>query len=118
MAARRILSSLFIATSLVGIQAQTPSTYVDPATGITFLQATQDGGHAFGIALPEEGGSDFIGQISAPLQEGYAGISLTSSMTGGLLIVAWPNGNDVVAGLRKAVRYALDKYLPLLLLTV
>jgi cellobiose dehydrogenase (acceptor) len=104
MASRRVLSSLFLAASWVGVQAQTTANYTDAATGIKFLQITQENGHAFGVALPETAtGSDFIGQISAPLSEGWAGVSLTSSMTAGLLVVAWPNGNDVVAALRKAV---------------
>src|SRR5262245_20780458 len=111
MAARYILSTLLFAASWVGTQAQTTATYTDAATGITFLRTTQDGGHAFGIALPEVGGIDFVGQISAPLTEGWAGVSLTSSMTGGLLIVAWPNGDDVVAGLRKAVSQAAFRHL-------
>jgi cellobiose dehydrogenase (acceptor) len=106
MAAFRILSSLFVvAASLTGTQAQ--DTFTDEATGITFLQSTTSLGYTFGFALPEEGtGSDFIGRISAPITAGWAGFSLTSSMTAGLLVVAWPNGDEVVSSLRKATGYA------------
>ncbi|KAF2710705.1 carbohydrate-binding module family 1 protein [Pleomassaria siparia CBS 279.74] len=107
MAARSLLSSLFVvAASLAGTRAQ--ETVTDAATGITFLQSTTDvDGYTFGFALPEEGtGSDFIGQINAPITTGWAGFSLTSSMTAGLLVVAWPNGDEVVSSLRKATGYA------------
>ncbi|KAF2122416.1 hypothetical protein BDV96DRAFT_627478 [Lophiotrema nucula] len=92
MALRRLLSSLFIAASYAGIQAQTAANYTDPATGIKFLQVTQEGGHAFGVALPEVGGSDFIGQLSAPLPEGWAGCILGGGTTvNGLAFIRPPS---------------------------
>jgi cellobiose dehydrogenase (acceptor) len=47
-----------------GAAAQTAQTFDDPMTGITF-QAFQDNstGYRFGIALPENPTTDFIGQL-------------------------------------------------------
>lgn len=104
MAARRILSTLALALSLTGSQAQTAAPYTDEATGITFSQVTQANGMTFGFALPQTG-NDFIGRIEAPVAPGWAGFSTQSSMTAGLLVVAWPNGDNVIGSLRKAVSF-------------
>lgn len=42
-----------------------------------------------------------IKQVAPNNGSGYAGVSLTPSMTGSLLVVAWPNNNSVVASLRE-----------------
>jgi hypothetical protein len=74
-------------------------------TGIQFQRffggRTQFG---FGIALPENPTTDFIGQLSAPMPggSGWAGISLQEDMEGPILLTAWPNGNDVVSSFRIA----------------
>ncbi|KAK7428061.1 hypothetical protein QQZ08_005493 [Neonectria magnoliae] len=81
--------------------------YIDPDTNITFQKFTDTASSfSFGIALPSNPTADFIGQISAPITDGYAGLSLTTSMAKSLLIVAWPNGESVVSSLRKATGYA------------
>jgi hypothetical protein len=93
---------LFFA-SLTTAQQTTP--FTDPLTGINFQRffgaKTQ---FAFGIALPENPSTDFIGQISAPMLNGagWAGISLQEDMEGPLLLTAWPNGAEVVHSFRVA----------------
>jgi cellobiose dehydrogenase (acceptor) len=113
MAFRHILSTLAIFLSLGGTQAQITSTepFTDEATGITFQQGRNPtDGFAFGIALPEKGGgNDFIGRITAPIGTslgGWGGFSLTSSMIGSLLVVAYPKDGKVVGSLRIATGYA------------
>lgn len=87
------------------IQAASVS-YVDPDTSITFQKWTDaTSKFSFGIALPTDPSTDFIGQISAPITEGYAALALRTSMAGSLLIVAWPNGETVVSSLREATGY-------------
>ncbi|KAH7010158.1 hypothetical protein EDB80DRAFT_892215 [Ilyonectria destructans] len=87
------------------IQAASVS-YVDPDTSITFQKWTDTtSSFSFGIALPADPSTDFIGQISAPITEGYAALALRTSMASSLLIVAWPNGETVVFSLREATGY-------------
>ncbi|KAF2642515.1 FAD/NAD(P)-binding domain-containing protein [Massarina eburnea CBS 473.64] len=106
MAARTMLSTLTAALSLTGSLAltSTPYAYTDDK-GIKFSQVTESGGLSFGMSLPQEG-SDWIGRIEAPITEGWVGLSMGSSMTAYLLVVAWPNGDNVVSSLRKATDYA------------
>jgi cellobiose dehydrogenase (acceptor) len=117
MAVRHILSTLAFALSLAGTQAQITKSepFTDEKTGITFQQGSYDAeGYSFAIALPEEGGNDFIGRIAAPIGKslgGWGGFSLTSGMTSGLLVVAYPKDGSVVGSLRKATGYvAPDVY--------
>ncbi|PVI00329.1 carbohydrate-binding module family 1 protein [Periconia macrospinosa] len=106
MAARYILSTLAFGLSLTGSQAQSTAVpYTDEATGITFSQITEANGMTYGFALPQKG-NDFIGRIEAPVAPGWAGFSTSSGMTSGLLVVAWPHGDNVIASLRKADDYA------------
>lgn len=80
--------------------------YNDPNTGIDFMsyQDTESGAR-YGIATPETLGSDFIGQIVAPTTKGWAGLDLSAQMQNHILIVAWPNGDEVVSSIRKATGY-------------
>jgi hypothetical protein len=97
------LTSLLLFASIINAQQTTP--FTDPLTGINFQRffgaRTQ---FAFGIALPENPSTDFIGQISAPMPNGagWAGISLQEDMEGPLLLTAWPNGAEVVHSFRVA----------------
>ncbi|KAH7347033.1 hypothetical protein BKA66DRAFT_447657 [Pyrenochaeta sp. MPI-SDFR-AT-0127] len=100
----RILASLLFALSLAGIQAQSTTPFTDAATGITFQQYSTNG-FSFGIALPEEAGTDFIGRISAETT-GWAGITLTGSMRNSVLAVAWPVGDSVISTLRSTTGYS------------
>ena len=88
------------------VKAQT-SEYEDPNTGITFQRiAKNDDAYTFGIALPETFGTDFIGQITGTGQEGWVGVSFGGGMLNTLLLVAYPDGEDVTASLRTAKEYA------------
>lgn len=105
MSASRIFtSSLLLAASLAGVQAQSTSSYLDAATGITFQQYVSTAGLSFGIALPE-GGTDLIGQLSATTT-GWAAVTLSGSMRNSLLVVSWPNGDEVVSSLRTTTGYS------------
>ncbi|KAM0324678.1 hypothetical protein ACHAQA_008071 [Verticillium albo-atrum] len=89
------------------VQAQQTTPYTDPDTSIAFQQYTHAGtGFAFGIALPETASADFIGQITAPISDGYASVSLGGGMVGQLLVVAWPEGDSVITSMRKASGYS------------
>jgi hypothetical protein len=57
------------------------------------------------VALPEvsEAPFDAILQIVAPLDYGWAGFAWGGTMTYNPLLVAWANGEDVVASSRKAL---------------
>ncbi|KAL2062811.1 hypothetical protein VTL71DRAFT_5883 [Oculimacula yallundae] len=85
--------------------AQTPVTaaFTDPVTGMQFQRffgaRTQFG---FGIALPENPTTDFIGQLTFPLTNGggWGGIGLTDDMEGPLLLAVWPDGNTVRSSFR------------------
>lgn len=98
--------SFLLCTTLLAIRAvaQTASLYSDDKTGITFNGYQDESGYRFGIALPENPASDFIGQIVGPIDSsgGWAGVSMGSSMKEKLLVVAWPNGEEVISSFRKA----------------
>ena len=92
-----------------GAFSQTTTTFVDPMTDITFQAFTDPTtGYRFGIALPENPTTDFIGQLHAPLQNGsgWIGADLGAPMVNELLIVAYPSGSKVVSSFRKASAYA------------
>jgi cellobiose dehydrogenase (acceptor) len=102
--------SFILSTALFALQAvaQTSSAYTDPKTGIDFRGYTDaKTGYTFGIALPEKPTTDFIAQIQAPITNGggWAGFSMGQSMTGNLLVVAWPNDGEIVSSFRKATGY-------------
>ncbi|KAF2639837.1 CBD9-like protein, partial [Massarina eburnea CBS 473.64] len=85
--------------------AQQTETFTDPLTQITFQRFFgAKSQFAFGIALPENPSTDFIGQISCPMpsRAGWAGIALQEDMEGPLLLTAWPNGDSVVSSFRIA----------------
>ncbi|EKD19944.1 uncharacterized protein L3040_002377 [Drepanopeziza brunnea f. sp. 'multigermtubi'] len=98
--------SLPLVAFAAGAAAQQTSAKVDSNTGITFQGKTDATGYYFGMAVPTTIGTDFIGQIIAPITEGYAGVSLTGKMVGSLLIVAWPNAGEVVASFHETSGYS------------
>ncbi|ORX92935.1 hypothetical protein BCR34DRAFT_629431 [Clohesyomyces aquaticus] len=104
-----MVRSLLLSTALLALRAtaQSASPFTDDKTGITFNGYQDASGYRFGLALPETPGADFIGQIVGPVNStgGWAGISMSPSMTDSLLIVAWPNGDEVVSSFRKATGY-------------
>ncbi|KAF2260566.1 CBD9-like protein [Lojkania enalia] len=87
--------------------AQTPSPYTDPQSGITFNTFIEpSSGYFFGIALPEDtsNNTDFIATLGSK-GTGWSGVSLGGGMLNKLLIVAWPNGQSVVASFRKTANF-------------
>ncbi|KAM0322004.1 hypothetical protein ACHAQA_009746 [Verticillium albo-atrum] len=106
MARTGILATLALGLGLIGgAHAQTSTAFTDPDTGITYQQVTQ-GAYTFGIALPENPTTDFIGRISAQGTQGWAGVSLGGRMSNSLMVVAWPNEDDVLASLRRSTGYS------------
>lgn len=88
--------------------AQSASSYTDPGNGFQFTGIT-DPVHdvTYGVVLPPLVSSgaqstEFIGEIVAPIDSQWIGIALGGAMSQNLLIVAWPNGNDIVASTRWA----------------
>lgn len=100
----RSLAMLILPLVRADSDAQTTA-FTDPATGINFQRffgaKTSFG---FGIALPQNPSTDFIGRLDAPMPggAGWAGIALQDDMVDPLLIAAWPNGNKVVSTFRIA----------------
>jgi len=79
----------------------------DSASGICFQQYyDQDLGITLGVAAPETDSDEFIMQIMAPPTFGYTGVTLGESMMNNLMLVVWPNGNDVMISPRMASDYA------------
>lgn len=104
----RSTAAAIVALAGAASAATTTSSYTDSTTGITFQRWTdEDTGFALGLALPEDptAKTDIIGQIVAP-GSGWAGASMTSSMMASTLIACWPNGEDVVASVRKTNAYS------------
>ncbi|RGP80025.1 cellobiose dehydrogenase [Fusarium longipes] len=100
-------STIFSSAALM-VQAVSAASeeYKDADTGITFQQFTDKySDFSFGVAMPENPSTDFIGQIIAPISEGYASISMGSTMSKKLLVVAWPNEGKVVTSVRQASGY-------------
>ncbi|KAM0297314.1 hypothetical protein ACHAPM_009847 [Fusarium culmorum] len=102
--------TLSSATALLGLvtssSAQRTTAYTDPKTGIDFQRLVEKD-FSMGIAVPETLGKDLIAQLVVPVaKEGWGGISFRGGMVGGLLFVAWPNGEDIVTSFRLASSYA------------
>ncbi|KAM0559941.1 hypothetical protein ACHAPJ_003893 [Fusarium lateritium] len=101
-------STLFSSAALIAqaASAAVSTKYTDADTGITFQQWTDPASNfTFGIALPTKPTTDFIGQITAPISEGYAAVGMGSSMAKKLQVVAWPNDGKVVTSVRQATGY-------------
>ncbi|KAF1948143.1 FAD/NAD(P)-binding domain-containing protein [Byssothecium circinans] len=102
--------SFFLSSALLAVQAaaQSATPYTDAKSGIKFNGYKQPSGFTLGIALPETPGSDFIGQIVAPITNdgGWAGFSMGTSMVGSLLVTAWPHGDQILSSFRKATGYS------------
>ena len=97
-------SSIVAAVGLAGVATAQSAPYTDPKSGITFnAYVNPTNGYFFGISMPANasGGTDFIGTIGGK-GTGYSGVSLGGRMVNKLLIVAWPNGEEIVSSFRKA----------------
>jgi cellobiose dehydrogenase (acceptor) len=102
---KTILTTLALGLGLVGSTHSQSTVFTDPQTGIKYQQITRDD-YSFGIALPENITTDFIGRISARGSKGWAGVSLAGRMGNSLMVVAWPHENKIVASLRHSTSYA------------
>lgn len=49
--------------------------------------------------------TEFIGEIVAPIDASWIGVALGGAMLDDLLLVAWQNGNEIVASTRWATDY-------------
>ncbi|KAJ3564506.1 hypothetical protein NP233_g8247 [Leucocoprinus birnbaumii] len=96
------------ASAVRSVLAQVAAPYVDPDNGISFVGSTELAtGITFGYVFPplDSTGSlanEFIGEIVAPISTKWAGASPIGSMLQALLLVAWPNGNNIVSSARFA----------------
>ena len=88
--------------------SQSASNYVDSGNGFQFTGIT-DPVHdvTYGVTFPPLATSgsqstEFIGEIVAPIDASWIGVALGGAMNGDLLLVAWPNGNQIVASTRFA----------------
>lgn len=108
MAPKSLLASVALGLGLLGTTTtaqQSSTAFTDPDTGITYQQVTQRA-YSFGIALPENPTTDFIGRISAQGTQGWAGVSLGGMMSGSLMVIAWPHEDEVVSSLRLSTGYS------------
>ncbi|KAH8780065.1 hypothetical protein F5883DRAFT_541185 [Diaporthe sp. PMI_573] len=107
-----ILSIVGTTTAASGDGLPQASKYVDSNSNITFLGYANQGFH-FGMALPQDPKDDVIVQLVSPLKNGggWGGIDFGASMTGPLMVVAWPNTakeNAVMISPRVATGYEID----------
>lgn len=106
---RSSLQRLAVLAGLADMALSKAAPFTDANTGITFeTYLDTDMSFSFGMVLPETIGTDFIGQMVVPLTDGagWGGVSLGGSMTDNLILVAWPNGDDIVTSFRLASSYA------------
>lgn len=86
--------------------SQSASPYTDPGNGFQFTGITDPSyGVTYGVVfppIPTSGATptEFIGEIVAPLTAEWIGLSLGGAMLDDLLLVAWPNGNNIVYSTR------------------
>lgn len=85
--------------------------YIDSNSNITFLGYANKG-YNFGMVLPSDPKDDLIVQLVSPLKDGggWGGIDFGASMTGPLMVVAWPNtakANTVMISPRVATGYEI-----------
>ncbi|KIY48341.1 FAD/NAD(P)-binding domain-containing protein [Fistulina hepatica ATCC 64428] len=103
-----LTGSLALLSFLPAVQAQSSSSYTDSNTGITFQAYTDaDTGIIVGIAVPETIDKSFIGLIVAPLTdgEGWGGVSFAGDMADSLLLVTWPDNDEVMYSFRETSTY-------------
>ncbi|KAH8107437.1 cytochrome domain of cellobiose dehydrogenase Hp3 Ph 7.5 [Phellopilus nigrolimitatus] len=97
-----VLRRLFVLAAAAATALAQSSSYTD--SGITFqgiTVATYD--ITIGFVTPPAGSADtdeFIGEIVSPTSNKWIGLALGGQMANNLLLVAWPNGDDIVASPR------------------
>ncbi|KAG9237763.1 hypothetical protein BJ875DRAFT_480952 [Amylocarpus encephaloides] len=98
-----LLSTILPVALSLGVGAQQVA-YTEKGSGIT-VQAFSNANLVFGIALPPEPTTDFIGVVVGK-GSGYVGISLNGPMTqNSLLLATWPNGKALMSSFRKTSSY-------------
>ncbi|KAL2867628.1 cellobiose dehydrogenase [Aspergillus lucknowensis] len=99
-------------------QTSKPVAYTDPDTGIVFdtwtvEESSTAAGLTFGVALPEDAlttdATEFLGYLSCGLTEGagWCGLSLGGSMNSNLLLMAYPQDEDVLTSFRFSSGYSM-----------
>ncbi|KAI0134670.1 cellobiose dehydrogenase [Xylariales sp. AK1849] len=105
------ISAAFLAAASYIQPCLAQTAYTDPTTGIEFSTWTESTGYTFGLALPEDGltnnATEYIGLLRCTA--GWCGLSHGESgqMTQALLLVAWPDQDQVVTSFRYATGYNL-----------
>lgn len=102
-------TAALLLTQAIGALAVGNVNYTEPKSSISFTGYSDDKGLMVGMALPESPSTDFIANIVGPMTDGeggWAGLDMGVTMANKLLLVAWPNGDDVVLSARKATGYA------------
>jgi hypothetical protein len=89
--------------ALAGLATAAPSAE-KRATALTYATWTSSNGISYEVAIPKATAAPFdvALKIVAPKAVGWAGICWGGSMLNNPLIVAWANGEDVVASSRLA----------------
>jgi cellobiose dehydrogenase (acceptor) len=105
---KRLLEVVFNSKPHYIVLSQSASGYTDPTNGFQFTGLT-DPVHnvTYGFVFPPLVSSgaqstEFIGEVVAPLSAAWIGVALGGAMNGDLLLVAWPNGNQIVSSTRWA----------------
>lgn len=94
--------------------AQSSSSYTDSDNGIVF-QGYTDPVYSitYGAVFPplSESSTEFIGEIIAPVETKWVGLSLGGAMLKSLLLVAWPYEGAIVSSTRYAQCVIWSKWL-------
>ncbi|KAL5356314.1 hypothetical protein BJX96DRAFT_171498 [Aspergillus floccosus] len=118
---RTLLGVITASTLTCSCLAQKPSPYTDSGTGIAFTTwniplEDKTGDLTFGMALPSNAlkadATEFIGYINYTAEgktdkDGWTGIALGGSMKDSLLLVAYPDGDDMRTSLRFTTKYSM-----------
>ncbi|KAG8929895.1 hypothetical protein FRC02_004902 [Tulasnella sp. 418] len=99
--------SLLAAVPFIGAALAQSSQYCDPDNHICFENYVDPiYGSEIGFVFPSSTSStEFIGQWKIPVTGKWFGITLGPGMNRNLLLVAWPNGNNIVYSARVAENY-------------
>ncbi|KAL4864935.1 hypothetical protein BDV12DRAFT_211335 [Aspergillus spectabilis] len=112
-----VVAGSFLPPSLA--QSSTPAVYTDPDTGIIFdtwtvAPTSSAAGLTFGVALPEDAlstdSTEFIGYLScstSTASTGWCGLSLGGSMTSKLLLMAYPQEDQILTSFRFSSGYVM-----------
>ncbi|KAL3469191.1 hypothetical protein BJX99DRAFT_265413, partial [Aspergillus californicus] len=118
---RGVAAALVVSSFLEPVLAQTsaPTVYTDPDTGIVFdtwtVAATSSAaGLTFGVALPEDAlttdSTEFIGYLSCSTttaSTGWCGLSLGGTMPSKLLLMAYPQDDEILTSFRFSAGYVM-----------